>query len=148
MRQATIDDAPALARIGESLAAEARPPAPFSLPHCEAWLRAILAQSTVVCFVEELTNGNGDRIIGSVLGCISGNPWQPHEIEARCEYVYVAPAYRNSRIALRLMAAFQQWASERGAKGLFFSATTSADLDALARLIGAECVGKNFWKAL
>lgn len=149
MRVAGPSDVPALVAIGQAIADEAKPVAmPFSATASEKWVRAVIAHPTNVCLIEESANGSDGLIVGAVLGGLNNPPMAPAEIEAVCEYIWVRPEYRHGRTAIRLLLAFKGWAIENGAKVVFFSSSTGADLDPLARIVGAVCVGRNYRMAL
>jgi len=139
MRIAEYTDVPALVAIGSLIAAEAKPaPLPFSAETRTAWLRAMMRLPNFVCFIE------GDPIIGAILGACVPNADEPNYIEAIAEYLWVAPEHRQSRTALRLIAAFRDWGRQRGARALFFASSTGADLSTLARLVGADEIGRSY----
>jgi len=141
MRAADQTDIPELLRVGAAIAAEAKPPAPFDEAVRRKWLSALLAQPNVMCVVE----GDDLGLEGVVLGaCIR----EDGIIEARVEYIWVHPEKRHSRLCVYLMRVFEDWSRSMGAKVLWFSSTTGHSLEALARLVGAEEVGRNYRKSL
>lgn len=141
MRKADQSDIGDLLKVGQAISAEARPPMPFDTASRRQWLSTMLQRPDVLCLIEADDLG----IEGMVMGAVQ---MQDGQMEAAVEYVWVHPDRRGSRMALVLMRVFQDWAVDMGAKVLYFSSSTGHCLDALARLVGAQEVGKIYRKAL
>jgi GNAT superfamily N-acetyltransferase len=145
MRQATLSDIDTIVAIGRSIAQEARPlPHAFEDEACARWLRTVLPDPTIVGWIEEVEG----ETRGFALGGLGQTAYAPGEVELRIEYIWVHPEHRKTRIALRLALSMMSWGIARGAKLMYMSSTTGADLSGLAKLLGAAECGQTFMKVL
>jgi GNAT superfamily N-acetyltransferase len=75
------------------------------------------AQADDYCFFVSENKGKIDGfLIGSVCEYVFG-----HDLLAEEHLMYVLPEHRNGTTGVRLMRAFEQWGTEKGAKALSFS---------------------------
>ena len=65
--------------------------------------------------------------------------------------LYVAPAFRSTRVAFTLMRLFEAWAEEKGADRIFVSVTSGINTDSTQKFLermGYDCGGPNMIKRL
>ena len=116
IREASSDDAPALARLRYEFRSEHRSPAEHQdafLGRCELWMADRLGSDPRWhCWVAE----EAEEIVGNLwLQCIEKlpNPVAEPEQHAYVTNVYVVPARRNARVGALLLEAALEWCRQQ-----------------------------------
>lgn len=92
-----------------------------------------------------------DGACAGVLFATVNRPFFTSALLAHAYWFYVAPEYRGSGAAGKLIAAFRRWAEKRGAAELQINQTSGVDLervDAKLRRSGFDFLGGNYSMAL
>lgn len=147
LRAATTEDVPALIELGRQVHAESRYAA---LAYDEARLKQTLGglidlQARGSHFVLLAEDGKG-AVIGGLIGGL-----EPYfftsALAAKSMLLWVAPAWRGSAAALRLINAFKLWATKKGAAEvciLVSSGVTIGRTDRFLRRLGFAQTGGNY----
>jgi GNAT superfamily N-acetyltransferase len=149
VRPAEPDDLPALMRMAQDFHA-ASPCAPY-IQFCPASMADTfhrLAVNDEACLLV-------GEVGGEVLGMIAGVA-TPHYVNAvhtttQELFWWVDPAARHTRVGLRLLQAFEDWARAVGSRTLFMASTATLTPDKLARFYrrkGYGAVDVNYAKNL
>lgn len=111
IRAATVDDVPALVRMGQHFAdSEYRGFLPATPDALTALAHALLAGPTSVVFVAEIDGAVGGMLAASTYL----QPMSGETIATEIAW-WMDPAVRGSRAALRLLQTAEAWARDRGA---------------------------------
>jgi GNAT superfamily N-acetyltransferase len=112
-----------------------------------------VAANSIVNLVINNPNGFGMLALdddGHPVGMISGsvNPYLFSRGSVASDFAwYVKPEFRGSRISLRLLKSFTEWAKERGADNLYMGVSTNVTADRTGEVLkrrGFEHVGGNY----
>lgn len=105
---------------------------------------AIFNPTQVFCRVAVDTDAMGrERIVGGMIGAASEYYFSLERMAGDIA-VYVEPEFRNSRIAVKLVDSFRQWATDVGCREICIGATTQSHGDGYEKLLnrlGYETVG-------
>lgn len=144
IRVATNDDIPALIALGKELhqsSDHARHP--FVEEKVVALLESLIAGQGVV-FIAEL---NGE-VVGGFAGGLT-EIWYSDSVVAFDYSIFIRPERRHGITAIRLIRAFEVWATEMGAKEIHLGITTGIRVLGTEQLYesqGFEYVGPMFCK--
>lgn len=149
VRPAEPDDLPALMRMTEQF--HAASPCAAYIPFCPA----SMADTIHRLAVEDTSCMLVGEVSGEVLGMIAGVS-SPHYVNAAHTtthelFWWVDPAARHTRLGLRMLQAFEDWAKRIGSGTLFMASTATLTPDKLARLYerkGYGAVDVNYAKNL
>lgn len=149
VRPAEPDDLPALMRMAEQF--HAASPCASYVPFCPASMADTFHRLAVGDSSCLLVGQNGGKVQGMIAGVAS-----PHYVNAAHTtthelFWWVDPAARHTRIGLRLLQAFEDWAKQAGSATLFMASTATLEPDKLARFYrrkGYGAVDVNYAKNL
>lgn len=138
-RPATQDDVPQImALVTEMVAGTA-----FS-PPVEEKLRRLVANSYTELALM------GDELVAFMCGIVC-ETFINHDRQAYDRGLFVAPAHRGTRTAVRLIRNFEAWARQRGASAVWLGQSVGHRVDDTLRFyqaLGYECQGFNARKPL
>lgn len=149
VRPAEPDDLPALMRMTQDF--HAASPCASYVPFCPASMADTLHRLAVNDESCLLVGEVGGEVLGVIAGVAS-----PHYVNAAHTttqelFWWVDPAARHTRVGLRLLQAFEDWAKQVGANTLFMASTATLTPDKLARFYqrkGYGAVDVNYAKNL
>lgn len=144
IRVATISDMPRLLELGQMLISEsALSRFKFDFGKASDSLANIITGGGVVFVAEQ-----DGEIIGGFAGGIT-ELWYSREKIGFDYSLFVQPGRRNGLTAIKLVTAFEAWASELGAVELHLGISTGVNIDGTTRLyehLGYEHIGPLFKK--
>lgn len=126
VRRATAADGPALVALGRAMAAESPRycRTNFDEAKCLQTFHALLEAPVGIVLVAEDHTGLVGMMAGFALENFFGRAINASEL-----VLYVTPALRGSRVALRLVKAFEQWAGEMGAETVEVGVSTEVHVE-------------------
>jgi len=144
LRNARIEDIPAIRNLGERLRLESK----VWFPESDlAYLTEVLSHQfshpdIYCCIVAEI----GPNIVGWLNGLITNYEWSPFKIAAQ-RVLYVVPEARGSVVARRLIRAFIKWAEDKGARRQLLglgNGLSPDKVDRFYRRLGFEPIGGQY----
>lgn len=134
IRDATLDDIPALLALGARMHAESPHflQIAFSAEKLEATLRNVLAAEGGFLVVADV----GGQVAGVMMG-LAMQHWCSDDIVATELALYVEPECRGSLLAARLIRRYLSWAGALGAKIITAGVSTGVNVEQTARLYEA-----------
>lgn len=149
VRPAEPDDLPALMRMTQEF--HAASPCSTYIPFCPASMADTLHRLAVSDSSCLLVGAVGGDVQGMIAGVAS-----PHYVNAAHTtthelFWWVDPKARHTRLGLRLLQAFEDWAKQMGSGTLFMASTATLTPDKLARFYqrkGYGAVDVNYAKNL
>lgn len=146
IRFATVDDIPAMVDLGKAIHAETRLARfPFNPKRLTTQFESILSpprSDFCVLVAEKETRG----LVGGFWGQIS-QYYFSDALVATDYMFFVVPDLRGTPVAVRLIHAFRQWATNRGADEVCINMTTGIDIerfDRFLRHMGFTYTGGNY----
>lgn len=136
VRDATLDDVPALLALGQRMHAESPRfrQIEFDSPRLQMTLEQVLAADGGFLMV-----GVHDDTIAGVMVGLATQHWCSTDIVASELALYVEPEFRGSLLAARLIRRYITWARNLGAKLVVAGISTGVHTEETARLY--EAVG-------
>ncbi|QXI40437.1 GNAT family N-acetyltransferase [Pseudomonas xantholysinigenes] len=142
IRAATHDDIPRLVELGTLL------------HHTSSYAGTSFNPDKVGSFLGQLIDGLGvvfaaevdGQVVGGFAGAIT-EQWFSDDLLAYDYSIFIEPGKRHGIIALKLILAFQNWATAKGVKEIHMGITTGMNVEGTSRLykrLGFEYVGPLF----
>ena len=134
IRDATLDDLPALLQLGERMHAESPhfSRGTFSVVRLEGTLRHVLSDPKNLLAMAFCTG----QLAGVAVGVLVPH-WCSSDIIATDLAIYVEPEFRGTIIGPRLITRFKQWGLESGANSVQAGVSTGIHTEQTARLYAA-----------
>lgn len=150
IRFATREDIPALVEVGRRIHAETRfNQFDFRPDRVAETLAAVIGDARGVhCFL--VAEDSDCQAVGGLIGSVERHLFSDQFVATLVDFV-VLPEKRMSGAGIRLMAAFRQWAENRGAAELNAGVSSGVALermDKFFRRLGFRFIGGNYSMAL
>lgn len=131
IRNATVDDVPALVDLGRLMHAESPrfSRMTFSATRLAQTLRGLIAADQ---FVMVAADGGGP-LVGGMVAMVMPH-WASDDLMATDLALFVAPGARGALLPARLLSRYISWARERGAVLIQAGLTTGVETETTARL--------------
>ena len=142
VRVATLDDIPAMLRLGEIMHAESR----YSFMAYDAEKVATTLTTLIDSGFVMVREANGGELVGGMVGYMA-EPWFSREPVAAELALFICPDKRGGVAAWYLINAFVEWAEQRGAREITMAITTGVKVEDTGKLyqrLGFEQVGGVF----
>lgn len=147
VREATQADVEQIVQLGQQLQQNsAYKKGAFNTDKAKQAVSMMITSDTDQAFIAE----SDGKIIGFFLGGVTYE-WFSDDLIAFDYSVYVVPEKRNGRTAIKLFKAFEEWATEQGAKSVQVGITTGINIKGNSRLyrfLGFKDSGVLFEKRL
>lgn len=141
IRKATIEDIPAIVRMGERLHNESS----FSpISYCGE--RVAQAASALISHGFAVMAETDGTVIGGMMGDVL-TPWYSTERMGIDYTLYIEPEHRNGILAIRMVRMFEEWCKSMGAVQIRPGVSTGhMSAGKLYRALGYQQVGECFVK--
>lgn len=142
VRDATLDDIPAMVALGEIMHAESR----YSFMAYDGEKVAITLKTLMQTGGFVRVHVKDGEIDGGMVGYM-GNPWFSGERVASELALFVVPGKRGGMAAWYLLSEFGAWAENQGAREITLAITTGVKVEETGRMyqrLGFEQVGGVF----
>jgi L-amino acid N-acyltransferase YncA len=141
VRDATLEDIPAMIRIGEIMHAESR----YSFMTYDGEKVAFTLKTLIGTGFVRVHEHNGE-IDGGMVGYM-GEPWFSNERVASELALFIVPGKRGGMAAWYLLSEFVAWCDQQGAREITLAITTGVKVEETGKLyqrLGFEQVGGVF----
>ena len=135
IREATIEDMPAILTLGEEFFKVSGIPAfcRFNLKSCSILIRQLIQGDGATILVLE----HAGEIVGILGAYLVLMPFNLDHINCQEMFWYIAPAHRGGTGALRLIKALFAWAEANGARSISMAAMEAQDREKVTKLYKA-----------